>query len=91
MRKITKRFCGNNPILLSYFRESRRYSPIDIRIRKTALQLLNTTRSILVYFQNFQLSHLQAWIEENISITLLYEIPSPRRRKLSENIFLYQI
>ena len=91
MRKITKKFCGDNPVLLSYFRESRRYSPLDIRIRRTTLHFIHATVSIPVYFQSFRLSHLRTWIEDNISITILHETPTLSRKNRSRNIYLYQI
>jgi hypothetical protein len=91
MRKITKRFCDNNPVLLSYFRESRRYSPLDIRIRKTSLHILRATLSVPVYISTIRLTHIQSWIEDNISITILRELPVIRQKRQNRNIFVYQV
>lgn len=91
MRKITKHFCDNNPVLLSYFRESRRYSPLDIRIRETSRHLVYATKSLPLYIRNIRLSHIQSWIEDNISITILREIPDVKTRRQIKNIFVYQI
>lgn len=92
MRKITKNFCNNNPVLLAYYRESRRYSPIDIRIRQTGMKLLNTSRSIPLYIKSLSFTQIQDWIEQYTYQFFLHEIRAIKVKRIRTSPLLtYQI